>query len=128
MLAAARPRPNPAQQAAACTFELVSDRASFDALEAEWNDLFRRSGGGAQVFQTFIWNWHWCNHYLPAANEGSTAISLAVVTGRRAGRLVMVWPLVSESAAGLRQLAWMGEPVSQYGDVLVEARLPPRGA
>ena len=32
----------------------------------------------------------------------------------------MVWPLVEERVAGLRQLAWMGEPVSQYGDVLVE--------
>jgi CelD/BcsL family acetyltransferase involved in cellulose biosynthesis len=44
-----------------------------------------------------------------------------VVTVRRAGRLVMLWPLVVERVAGLRVLHWMGEPVSQYGDVLAEA-------
>jgi CelD/BcsL family acetyltransferase involved in cellulose biosynthesis len=32
----------------------------------------------------------------------------------------MVWPLVLEHAAGLRVLRWMGEPVSQYGDVLID--------
>lgn len=101
----------------ACAFALITGRAGFDALEAEWNDLFRRAGRGTQVFQAFNWNWHWCNHFLGA--DGN-AKSLAIVTGRRNGRLVMVWPLVSERVAGLSQLAWMGEPVSQYGDVLVE--------
>jgi CelD/BcsL family acetyltransferase involved in cellulose biosynthesis len=32
----------------------------------------------------------------------------------------MVWPLVLERAAGLGVLRWMGMPVSQYGDVLVD--------
>jgi CelD/BcsL family acetyltransferase involved in cellulose biosynthesis len=104
---------------AVCTFALVTERASFDALEAEWNDLFWRAGRSAQVFQTFNWNWHWCNHYLAAAS-GETGPSLAIVTGRRHGRLVMVWPLVSERVAGLTQIGWMGDPVSQYGDVLIE--------
>jgi len=102
----------------ACTFALVTERAAFDALEPEWDDLFLRAGRGAQVFQTFNWNWHWCNHYLPDAARSNS--SLAVITARRAGRLVMVWPLVQQRAAGLTQLAWMGEPVSQYGDVLIE--------
>jgi CelD/BcsL family acetyltransferase involved in cellulose biosynthesis len=100
--------------AGTCTFALISERAGFDALEAEWNALFQRCGRGTQVFQTFNWNWHWCNHYLGAPSE------LAVVTARRRGRLVMVWPLVQTRSAGLTQLAWMGEPVSQYGDVLIE--------
>ena len=84
----------------ACAFALVSARADFNALETEWNDLFWRAGRGAQIFQTFNWNWHWCNHYL-AASADAPAPSLAIVTGRRNGRLVMVWPLVSEREAGL---------------------------
>ena len=48
-------------------------------------------------------------------------LSLAIVTVRRKGRLVMLWPLVSERVAGLKVLRWMGEPVSQYGDVLCES-------
>ena len=103
----------------ACRFALITDRAGFDALETEWNDLFWRAGRGAQVFQTFNWGWHWCNHFLAAA-AGEPAVSLAIVTGRRNRRLAMVWPLAAERVAGLSQLTWMGDPVSQYGDVLFE--------
>lgn len=106
--------------AAACEFELITDRSAFDALEHDWNDLFDRAGRGSQVFQTFNWVWHWCNHYLPAQDARGDQRSLAVVTGRRNGHLVLVWPLVSNRIAGLRELAWMGEPVSQYGDVLMD--------
>jgi len=96
---------------------VVSTREAFDALEADWNDLFVRAGRSAQLFQAFNWNWHWANHFLDGDGH---RVRLAVVTGRRDGRLVMVWPLVQERCAGLRVLAWMGEPVTQYGDVLIE--------
>ena len=108
----------------ACTFALITDRAGFDALETDWNDLFWRAGRGSQIFQTFNWNWHWSNHYLPSPSD-EAAPSLAIVTGRRDGRLVMVWPLTTERVAGLSQLAWMGDPVSQYGDILVEPEAVP---
>jgi CelD/BcsL family acetyltransferase involved in cellulose biosynthesis len=109
-----------AADAAPCELRLVTDRAAFDALEADWNALFERAGRGTQVFQTFNWNWHWCNHYLDTPSVGAPSLSLAIVTGRRAGRLVMVWPLAMVRVAGLSTLVWMGAPVSQYGDVLME--------
>jgi CelD/BcsL family acetyltransferase involved in cellulose biosynthesis len=93
---------------------LVTDRAGFEALEPEWNALFARAGRPWQVFQTFNWLWHWTNHYLDDRNK------LCIVAGRREGRLVMVWPLVFRRITGLGQLSWMGEPVSEYGDVLAE--------
>ena len=111
----------PAALEAAC-ISVVTERAQFEALEQEWNDLFERAGKDHQLFQTFNWNWHWVRHYL--SNTGrSPRRTLAVVVARRDGRLVLVWPLVLERIAGLRVLQWMGDPVSQYGDVLVE-RLP----
>ena len=100
------------------TFNLVADLAAFETLEPEWDALFAAAGLPTQVFQTFAWNWHWCRHYLPQPTSKS-ASRLAIVTGRLSGRLVMVWPLVQERIAGLRQLTWMGDPVSQYGDILV---------
>lgn len=96
-------------------FTLIDTRASFEALGPEWNALFDRAGRPEQVFQTFGWNWHWCRHYLGRRLWGRR---LAVVTGRLAGELVLVMPLVLERRAGLKQLVWMGEPVSQYGDVV----------
>lgn len=100
--------------ASTATFAIVADRDGFDALEAEWESLFERAGTSAQLFQTHAWLWHWTRQFLnPARHE------LAIVTSRRAGRLIMVWPAVL-TRGPIRRLDWMGEPVSQYGDVLAE--------
>jgi CelD/BcsL family acetyltransferase involved in cellulose biosynthesis len=100
---------------------LITDRQDFDALEDEWNDLFARAGHPTHVFQSFNFCWHWANHYLASSVGGLAGIHLSILTGRRDGRLVMVWPLVSERVRGITQTFWMGEPVAQYGDVLIDA-------
>ena len=100
--------------------ELITARTAFDALEVEWNALFERAGRSAQVFQSFNWNWHWANTYLDDAPGGIRGLKLSIVAGRRNGKLVMLWPLVSERVRGITQIFWMGEPVSQYGDVLID--------
>ena len=102
-------------RASGVIFDVVRTRAGFDALETEWTALFERAARSDHLFIQFNWLWHWANHYLPAGAE------LGIVTGRRDGRLVLVLPLLVERMAGLRQLAFMGAPVSQYSDALVGA-------
>lgn len=111
---------DPARQAASdpASFDIVTTRAGFEALEADWNDLFARAGRDIHLFQTFNWLWHWSNHFLPAAD--GAGLRLAIVTARIDGRLVMVWPLVCERVGPIKRLSWMGEPVSQYGDLLID--------
>lgn len=104
--------------AGAVTLDLVTTRAGFDALEESWIALFERAGRNTQLFQTFNWLWHWANHFLPA--PGEKGLELAVVTARTGDRLVMALPLVLERIGPVKQLSWMGEPVSQYGDVLID--------
>lgn len=99
---------------------LITTRADFEALEADWNALFERAGRPTQVFQTFNWNWHWANHYLGDVPGGIAGLELSILAGRRNGKLVMVWPLVSERLRGVTQIFWMGDPVSQYGDVVID--------
>ncbi len=99
------------------TFAVIRTRAGFDELEHDWNALFARAGSCLQVFQTFNWCWNWARHYLPSDPR---QCPLAIVTIRRGGQLVLVWPLVLTRVAGLKQLSWMGEPVSQYGDIVVD--------
>lgn len=102
------------QASTSALVSVVTDRDAFDALETEWNELFDRAGTSAHVFQTHAWLWHWTRHFLkPACNQ------LAIVTARRGGRLVLVWPMVL-TRGPIRRLDWMGEPVSQYGDVLAD--------
>jgi CelD/BcsL family acetyltransferase involved in cellulose biosynthesis len=77
--------------------------------------LHREVGHKSHAFQGFNWCWHWCRHYL---GDGRTGPSLAIVTGRIGARLAFVMPLVTQRKSGLVELTWLGEPVSQYGDVL----------
>jgi CelD/BcsL family acetyltransferase involved in cellulose biosynthesis len=104
-----------ARPPASCELALITQRAEFEALEAEWNALFERAGRPSHVFQNFNWLWHWANHYL------GERVGLSIIVGRRQGRLAMVCPFVSTRRASIRRLSWMGEPVSQYGDVLLES-------
>ncbi len=98
-----------------CDISVVADRAGFDALEAEWTALFERVGRPEQLFQTFAWLSCWVDHFLEDASR------LRIVVGRGDGRLVMVWPLVeARGPLGFAQLSWMGAPVGQYGDALIE--------
>jgi DNA-binding transcriptional LysR family regulator len=99
---------------AACSLSLIATRADFEALEPQWNALFERAGRPHQFFQTFNWLWHWADHYLDCDTEP------VIVAGWRHGLLVMAWPTIATRALGVRTIAWMGEPVSPYGDVLVE--------
>jgi CelD/BcsL family acetyltransferase involved in cellulose biosynthesis len=111
-------RPAGAPRAAARTDEIaistVDTPEAFLALRPEWDALFARAGLPHQVFQSHAVLRHWANHYLDAR------MRLCIVTARRAGRLVMVWPLVRQRRFGLVSLRFMGVPVAQYGDVLVE--------
>ena len=109
--------PQNGTEASRCIFAFVRDRAGFDALEADWNTLFERAAPSHQLFQAFNWLWHWCNHYLDDETE------LAILTGRIDGKLVMAWPMVKVKAAGITELTWMGDPMSQYGDALID-RIP----
>jgi len=101
-------------------FEIISDRQGFDSLEADWNALFEDSGLPHQMFQTFNWNWHWCNSFLNLdRNNKKTSLSLCLVIARHKKKLVLVWPLVRDRNFGITFLRFMGAPVTQYGDVLV---------
>lgn len=97
---------------------VVRTRAGFEALESEWNDLFARAANGANVFQSYNWCWHWARHYLDCPDGNC---ELSIVTVRRSGRLVALWPLMVVRAGLVRVAKWLGEPVSQYGDGLVDA-------
>lgn len=98
---------------AALALSTISDPRALEALGTEWSALFEACGRPHQVFQTFEWLSIWASVYLDRRTR------LAIVTGRRDGRLVLVWPLVVRRVVGIRILAGMGAPLSQYTDALV---------
>ncbi|MGD9783303.1 MAG: GNAT family N-acetyltransferase [Hyphomicrobiaceae bacterium] len=103
-----------------------------DALErigCEWDELFARAGQPPQVFQTHAWCRHWCRHFLTSKGGAPTGkIQLFIVTARRAGRLVLVWPLVIERSLGVSCLTGLGHPVTQYADAVIDSAEPDAAA
>lgn len=98
----------------AVTIGLVKDLDGFLALRQDWDALFARAALPQQVFQSHVFLRHWATHYLDRYS------ALSIVTARRQGRLVMVWPLIRQRRCSLDTLRFMGIPVAQFGDVLVE--------
>lgn len=99
--------------APALAIEILNERTGFEKLKPEWDGLFARAGLPHQLFQSHAFLRHWCDHYLGDDQ-------LCIVTGRSAGRLVMLWPLLRRRRFSFDTLHFMGAPVAQFGDVLVE--------
>jgi CelD/BcsL family acetyltransferase involved in cellulose biosynthesis len=96
-------------------FKVVDDIA---ALEADWNTLATRAAYPRQGFQSFAWMRAWAAHY---ADDGH---DLRIVLGYRAGELALIWPLGLRRRFGIAVLQFLGEPLNQYHDVLIDDDAP----
>ena len=96
--------------------EIVTSAEDLVAMERDWTGLYAACANPQPAFQSFAWCLEWCRQFL---GSGGGDDRLSIVCGYADGRLATVWPLVVERKLGLRTLKWLGEPVSQYGDVLV---------
>ena len=99
--------------------EILRGRAGLEAIAGEWRELHAIAGKPEQVFLSAAWTELWSEHYLPGTDDPKQD-PLILVTCRDEGRLALVWPLVEVKRFGLKLLKWAGEPISQYGDVLVD--------
>jgi CelD/BcsL family acetyltransferase involved in cellulose biosynthesis len=104
-----------AADAAELRFEVVRDLAGLDAVKEAWRRLADRSAVPQQGFQAFAWLRSWAAVY---ADDGS---ELHVLLGYRRDELALIWPLGARKTLGSRVLEFLGEPLSQYHDVLIDA-------
>jgi CelD/BcsL family acetyltransferase involved in cellulose biosynthesis len=86
-----------------------------DALRSEWNALEARTPE-ATGFQSFAW----CRGWVAASLAAGRPAQPRIVVVREGGRLVMLWPLQIETLLGAYVARWLGEPMTQYGDILAE--------
>jgi O-antigen/teichoic acid export membrane protein/CelD/BcsL family acetyltransferase involved in cellulose biosynthesis len=102
------------------SFAIVRDLEGFEQLEVEWDELYTRAGTDAQIFLSYDWNRNWIETYH-ARHAHPFGTELAIVVGRRNGRAVIIWPLLRQRLIGLTYLSWIGQPVTQYCDILADA-------
>jgi CelD/BcsL family acetyltransferase involved in cellulose biosynthesis len=95
--------------------EIYDSLDEVDRLAPEWIALEDRTPE-ATGFQTFAW----CRNWLAARQTSGQHAKLCVVAVYDAQRLVMLWPLEIERHAKISIARWIGEPLTQYGDILAE--------
>lgn len=87
-----------------------------DLLEA-WRDLMRRSPNA-----TFFQSPEWCEAWVDAAQANGVTETPRIATIWRGQTLVLLWPLAVRRLSVCRILHHLGEPATQYGDVLIDKR------
>jgi len=98
-------------------FEIIDTLTKFNELESEWRKLFFNSDHNENIFASFDWHKAVLQSYQPLYKDGK--YKLAIVVGRRSDKVELICPLVLVKSFGARILNWIGNPVSQYGDMIV---------
>ena len=93
-------------------FSLLTDIETFDETLPQLQTFFDVDADGRQLFQSPQLLRLWWAHY------GKGDAQLAVVVGFENGRPALLLPLISERAAGITVLTWLGAPIAQYGDAV----------
>ena len=97
---------------------LIENLADFDRLQPEWDALHTSNTNHQVCFQSHAWLRTWIEAFLPEPSQASQ--SLAIVTARTNGRLRVICPLIIRRSLGMSHMMWLGEPASQYGDVITD--------
>lgn len=87
------------------------------ALIEPWRDLERRSPDA-----TFFQSAEWCRAWIDAAEACGVVETPRIATIWRGQKLVLLWPLTVRRLSVFRVLHNVGEPATQYGDVLIDRR------
>ena len=105
-------------QAGCIDFAVLKDPAEFSDLKNEWDRLHASNAPHRLAFQSHTWLQSWIETVL--SSEPGACERLAVTTARVNGELKVICPFALRRSAGLSHLTWLGEPASQYGDIITE--------
>ena len=100
-----------------CSLSLVTTLRSVAHLKQDWRALEDECDIQPTIFQSYDWVQSWCEIYA----QPDSKREIQFVIGRRANRVVFIWPLMRERQHGVSVLKWASHPIGQYGDLLVAA-------
>lgn len=105
-------------EASGLTVEIIDNVTKFEELEADWEQLFSANSKNQLVFQSHAWYRAWFASYRTELE--SRAMSIAIIVARQGGRLRLICPFAIRQILGMKCISWLGEPASQYGDVITD--------
>jgi len=87
---------------------------NINPLELGWRSLEQRASG-VTIFQTY----DWCRAWISAADAAGTPEEVRILTIWAGQDIILLWPFAIRRFGRARILHTLGEPASQYSDVLV---------
>lgn len=94
---------------------VVETVSSITAIARDWLALEGRTRRPT-AFQSFAW----CKAWVEAAARSGSPEQLRIVVVRRAAVVKLIWPLAVKRMAFCNILGALGEPATQYCDVLID--------
>jgi CelD/BcsL family acetyltransferase involved in cellulose biosynthesis len=94
-------------------FQVIEDVSEFLKLEDEWNSLWTECAG--QSYESFFF----CHQCL-LTNSSAQSGQLWCLTGRKNGKLTLVWPLVISRQGPLKILRPLSSGAADYTTLLVD--------
>lgn len=94
----------------------VDSLSDMEAVADRWRSLEARAGTPLSYFQTY----DWCRAWVETFAGPDSGKSIFIQTAWRGEDMVAVWPLMIFSRTGLRRVATLGDPYSQYSNVIFD--------
>ncbi|BCJ91991.1 hypothetical protein IZ6_27260 [Terrihabitans soli] len=94
----------------------VDQLPRMEAVADSWRALEKRSGTPLSYFQTY----DWCRAWVETFAGPGSGREIFIQTAWRGDDMVAVWPLMLCSRTGLRHVATLGDPYTQYSNVIFD--------
>ncbi|MCR9138484.1 MAG: GNAT family N-acetyltransferase [Alphaproteobacteria bacterium] len=98
------------------TVRVIRTIAEMELIKDQWLSLEQDLATGTNVFQTYSWCRHWAEVFVGRPN---TPWSLCVITVWQSRDLALLCPLAVTRHGPFKIARWLGDPLTQYGNVLV---------
>jgi CelD/BcsL family acetyltransferase involved in cellulose biosynthesis len=94
----------------------VDTLSGMEAIAERWRALEARAQTPLSYFQSYDWCRAWVDTFAPEASGKE----LFIQTAWRGDEMVAVWPLIVFKRAGLRHVTTLGDPYSQYSNIIFD--------
>jgi CelD/BcsL family acetyltransferase involved in cellulose biosynthesis len=95
---------------------LVDTLSGMEAVADAWRALETRAGTPLGYFQTY----DWCRAWAGTFAGPESGKDIFIQTAWRGKDMVAVWPLMRFRRTGLRRVATLGDPYSQYSNIVFD--------
>lgn len=103
--------------ALATEWRWINEPHQMDEIKSDWQTLESSVADGRAIFQTYNWCKIWTNCFV---EKHQTGWQIEILTAWEGDKLVLLCPFAVKKHGPVRIAHWLGEPMTQYGTVLIE--------